>query len=132
MSKGLVYNGNIISIREIEDCIRATKMYAKKHWPRYKPEAIQGEEFPSSVTTEYYEVYPDAESGLGNMDIVTAVFWLAGETPQYDVVFQYDYRGNKALVKFIDGEAGLRVLCKAMPTLAGLVEKVNTNGNGRH
>ena len=87
--------GNIQNIREIEDSIRASKKYTKGAFSRAPQHPIQGEQFPSKVLVEYYEVYPYTKVDW-SMPIDTAIQWLAGVSEHIDVVFKYDYRRNRA------------------------------------
>jgi hypothetical protein len=114
------YNGkseihsNIASIRELEDCIRSTKRYTKGAFRKQIQHPIQGEELPSKVLTEYYEVYPTLDVDW-NMPARTAIDWLWGDIKHIDVHFVYDYRYNKAYIKVKDGKDAMEELVKNIP-----------------
>lgn len=118
------YFGNIQSVRGIEDCIRATKKYTKGIFSRAKTYPIQGEDFPSKVVTEYYEVYPDTEISW-DMPAGKAIDWLWGEVLHIDVVFRYDYRVNKASVTIRGNNGVLQELKRGIPNLAEAFRGVN-------
>jgi hypothetical protein len=122
------YTGSVVAVREVEDCIRATRKYAERIGTMRKHHPIQGEDIPSKVFCKYYEVYPEMEVSL-DMRIEDAVIWLSGETPCFEVKFNYDYRDNKALVNFTDGLNALRDLKKSIPNLSECLAKVGANGN---
>ena len=105
--KGKEFRGNILAIRSLEDCIRATKKYTEGIQTIKKTHPVQGEELPSRVFYKYYEVYPDMEVGL-DMAVGDFFGWLGGGTPCIDVMFHYDYRVNKASVLVKDGDGWLK------------------------
>lgn len=123
------YNGDIMAIRSIEDTIRATKKYTKGAFLKPAKHPIQGEEFPSKVVTEYYEVYPDMEIGW-DMSIIDATFWLAGETPHIDVIFRYNYSNNRAEMIVHGSNGVVKMLKDGIPDFSRELSKVS-NG-GRH
>ena len=119
--------GGILEVRAVEDTIRATKKYTKGAFSKAAQHPMQGEEFPSRVLTEYYEVYPDMEVGL-DMSIINATFWLAGETPHVDVYFKYNYQRNKAIVIIYGGNGVVDLLGEGIPGFAEALGKVSENG----
>jgi hypothetical protein len=117
--------GNIVSVRALEDCIRATKKYTEGIGTMRKQHPIQGEGFPSRVFCKYYEVYPDIEVSW-DMPAGVALDWLWGETLHIDVMFKYDYRVNKASVTVKDGVVAVRELQRSIPNFGkSLVAIVN-------
>ena len=126
--------GNIITVRAVEDTIRATRKYTKGVFARTASHPIQGADFPSHVITEYYEVYPDMEVGM-DMSIVDAAFWLAGETPHIDVRFKYNYQRNKAIIIIHGNNGVVDLLNEGIPGFkealgkVGLDDKVGSNGS---
>lgn len=108
------YQGNIEDIRAVEDSIRATKKYTKGSLrPRHEP-PIQGEEFPSRLIVEHYEIYPFNEVSW-DMPAGQALNWLWGEFVTCQVHFRYDYNGNKAKVSIQNGTDGVKKLAKGIP-----------------
>ena len=107
---------NILLVRDLEDTIRATRKYTKGAFSKASkhPQKIQGEEFPSRVLTEYYEVYPDLEVGW-DMRAGDAWAWVWGDVVHIDVVFLYDYRENKAKVTIHGGKDALEKLKEGIP-----------------
>ena len=103
------YKGDILSVRTVEDCIRATRKYTKGAFSRVVKHPVQGDDFPSKVLTEYYEVYPDTEIGW-DMSAAVAWAWVWGDVTRIDVRFYYDYRANQARVIVYGGETALREL----------------------
>ena len=112
--KGKEIRGDILAIRSLEDCIRATKKYTEGVQTIRKTHPIQGEELPSRVFYKYYEVYPDMEVGL-DMNVKDFADWLWGDTPCVDVMFHYDYRANKASVLVRDGDGVVKKLIESIP-----------------
>jgi len=120
--------GDVMAVRTVEDCIRATKKYTKGVFSRPAPRPIQGEDFPSTVVTEYYEVYPDMEVGL-DMSIIDAAFWLAGDTLHIDVRFKYNYQRNKAIVVVYGSNGVVDMLNEGIPGFREALEKVHENSS---
>ena len=120
--------GSILAVRAVEDTIRATRKYTKGAFSKAIQHPIQGEEFPSRVLTEYYEVYPDIES-VWDMSIIDAAFWLAGETPHIDVLFKYNYQRDKAIVIIYGGNGVVKLLGEGIPGFAEALGKVVENGS---
>ena len=108
------FAGNIVSVRAVEDCIRATKKYTKGVFRKQVQHPIQGEDFPSKVLIEFYEVYPDVEVSW-NMPVGKALDWLWGDVACIDVLFKYDYRVNKAEVVIKDGAVAVKKLAEGIP-----------------
>ena len=106
--------GNIACIRALEDCIRVTKKYTKGAFRKTFNHPIQGEDFPSKVLTEYYEVYPELEV-TWNMPAGKAIDWLWGDVKHIDVHFFYDYRINIASIKIKNGADGMNELIGGIP-----------------
>lgn len=105
---------NIACIRELEDCIRVTKKYTKGAFRKAAVHPIQGEDFPSKLLTEYYEVYPDTDI-TWEMPAGKAIDWLWGDVRHIDVHFKYDYRINVASIKVKDGANGMNELIGGIP-----------------
>ena len=114
IKKGREIRGNILAIRVIEDCIRATKKYTEGIQTMRKAHPIQGEDHPSRVFYKYYEVYPNMEVGL-DMPVSDFLEWMWHETPCIDVMFHYDYRSNRASVLVRDGDGVVKKLIEAIP-----------------
>ena len=108
------YKGDILSVRTVEDCIRATRKYTKGAFSRVAKHPVQGDDFPSKVLTEYYEVYPDTEVSW-DMSAAVAWAWVWGDVTRIDVRFYYDYRANQARVIVYGGETALRELVAGIP-----------------
>ena len=123
------FSGTIIAVRAVEDCIRATKKYTEGVSTMRTHHPIQGEgEFPSKKFVKYYEVYPEVDISW-DMSASLALDWLWGETTCIDVLFNYDYRTNKAEVIVKDGPVAVRQLAKAIPDFSESLAKVVANGN---
>jgi len=118
--------GTILAVRTVEDTIRATRKYTKGAFSRQAHHPIQGEEFPSRVLTEYYEVYPDVES-VWDMSIIDAAFWLAGETPHIDVDFKYNYIRDVAIVIVHGNNGVVKLLGEGIPGFEEALGKVQEN-----
>jgi len=122
--------GSIEQVRTIEDSIRATKRYTKGAFRKPVHHPIQGEDFPSKVLTEYYEVYPTVEVSW-NMPAGIALDWLWGEkssgekVPHIDVFFKYDYRENKASITMKNGEDSAKLLKQHIPNFEKALSKLN-------
>lgn len=114
VKKGREFHGNIIAIRSVEDCIRATRKYTEGIQTIRKTHPVQGGDFPSQVFYKYYEVYPDMEVGL-DMAVNDFFDWLWGETNCIGVMFHYDYRINKASVLVRDGDSVVKKLIESIP-----------------
>ena len=122
------FHGTIVSVRAVEDSIRATKKYTEGVGTLRKKHPIQGEDFPSKMFVKYYEVYPDIELSW-DMPAGIALDWLWGETPCLSVLFNYDYRINKASVVIRGGTKAIRELEVAIPEFKVSLAKVGVNGN---
>ena len=119
-------NGNIASIRAVEDCIRATRKYTEGIGTMRKHHPIQGNGFTSKVFCKYYEVYPQTEI-YWDMPAGVALDWLWGETPKVDVTFKYDYRSNKASILVQNGITALKELEKGIPGFSKALAMANGN-----
>jgi len=101
--------GDILSVRDAEDCIRLTRKYTKGVFRKSVEYPIQGEDFSSKMLTEYYEVYPDLEIGW-NMPASDAWAWVWGDVLHVDVVFRYNYLTNRAKITVHGGNGIVRDL----------------------
>lgn len=119
------FKSSILLVRDLEDTIRATKKYTKGAFSRADKQGqpIQGEQFPSRVLTEYYEVYPDLEIGW-DMRAGDAWAWVWGDVVHIDMTFLYDYRDNKAKVTVHGGEGTVRELEAGIPGFRAALELV--------
>ncbi len=122
------FNGSILVVREAEDCIRATKKYTKGAFSKPRKYPVQGEDFPSVFLTEYYEVYPDTVVGW-NMSAVDAWAWIWGDVIHIDVLFQYDYRSNKAKVIVRGGTRAVDELVRGIPGLGSVLSRMIPEGH---
>jgi len=123
------FSGTIISVRAVEDCIRATKKYTEGIGTMWAKHPVQGEgQFPSKKFVKYYEVYPEVEVSW-DMPADVALDWLWGETPCIDVTFNYDYRANKAEIVVRDGTVAVKQLVKAIPGFGESLARVVANGH---
>jgi hypothetical protein len=120
------FTGAVLAVRAVEDCIRATKKYTEGIGTVRKKHPIQGEDFPSKKFCKYYEVYPDMEIGW-DMPASVTLDWLWGETPCIDVLFNYDYRINKASV-ILQNPGDAKELGKAIPGFEEMLAQI-TPGN---
>jgi len=122
------YKSSILLVRDLEDTIRATRKYTKGAFSRAtKPQQpIQGDQFPSKVLTEYYEVYPDLELSWG-MFATDAWAWVWGDVMHIDVLFLYDYRDNKAKVTVHGGEGAVKELANGIPGFRAALERIKQN-----
>lgn len=122
--------GSILAVREVEDCIRATKKYTKGAFTKSVKHPMQGEEFPSRVLTEYYEVYPDTELSW-DMSASEAWAWVWGDVPHIDVRFHYNYQQNKAMIVIYGGNGVVEELKRAIPQFGDTLVRAVENGNGK-
>lgn len=120
--KGITFCGNISDVREIEDCIRASKRYTEGRL-RQPSHPVQGDKFASRRFSKYYEVYPDTEVGW-DMPAGAAIDLLWGDVEYVDVVFNYDYRCNEASVT-VRGE--LRMAELLLSSIKGLCDLVRVD-----
>jgi hypothetical protein len=120
MSRRTEYAGDILSMRAVEDCIRATRRYTKGAFTREKlrptVQAIQGDSFPSRVITEYYEVYPEMDVSW-DMPVSDFIEWAWGDTPHIDIRFFYNYSANKANMVIHGSNGVLKMLKDGIPGL---------------
>lgn len=117
------HKSSILLVRDLEDTIRATKKYTKGAFSRVVEHPIQGDQFPSKVLTEYYEVYPDLELGW-DMRATDAWAWVWGDVVHIDIIFLYDYRENKAKVAVRGGERAVDELATGIPGFRDALERV--------
>lgn len=117
------YKSDILLARELEDTVRATRKYTKGAFSRAQQHPIQGDEFPSKVLTEYYEVYPDLELSW-DMQAVDAWAWVWGDRTHIDVIFLYDYRNNKAKVTVHGGLGAVKELRSGIPGFKAVLAKI--------
>lgn len=108
------YSGSILSIRAVEDSIRATKKYTEGVRTMFKKHPVQGTDFPSPVFCKHYEVYPDMEVSW-DMPTTNFIDWLSAETLCIDVIFHYNYQQNKAFVEVRDGASAVKKLANSIP-----------------
>ena len=121
-SKGITFKGNISDIRDIEDCIRASKRYTEGRL-RQQDHPVQGEKFASRKFCKYYEVYPSLEVGW-DMPAGAAIDLLWGDVEYVDVRFDYDYRCNEASMT-IHGDSTLTGLL--LSSIRGLCDVVRAD-----
>lgn len=111
--------GTVLEIRAIEDTIRATRKYTKGVFSRKRKEyPIQGDDFPSKVVTEYYEVYPETDleqlRSLWEAVMVTSD-WLWGKEPMVQVKFNYNYSRNRGMMTVFGGNGVMKMLGAGIP-----------------
>ena len=119
--------GNIQSIRDVEDSIRATKKYTKGAFRESVKHPIQGEQFPSKVLTEYYEVYPFVDLSW-DMPASTAWAWVWGDEKHIDVFFKYDYRSGRASLQVQNGPESMKCLKQSIPGFDDAVQRAISEG----
>jgi len=119
--------GDILSVRALEDCIRATKKYTKGVFSRLAKHPVQGEDFPSKVLTEYYEVYPDTELHW-DMPASDAWAWVWGDVPHIDVRFHYNYLRNRAMMVVYGDNGVLEMLKEGIPGFTDALARTATDG----
>jgi hypothetical protein len=124
------YEGNIESIRAVEDSIRATKKYTEGIGTIRIKHPIQGEDFPSRAFCKYYEVYPDTEISW-DMPAGKALDWLWHDVTCIDVRFWYDYNTNKATIIVHDGPEAVKELARAIPMFSDTLAVVLSGNNGK-
>ena len=133
----LEYKGDILTVRAVEDSIRATNKYTKGLSRLWRPvkHPIQGEIAPSKLLIEYYEVYPDTdlEEKLPLIEAWQKFWaWTWGDVSHIDVKFVYDYRKNEASIAIAGGQKSVKKLSRGIPnfseTLSVLQNYVRTNG----
>jgi len=123
-----VYKSSILLVRDLEDTIRATKKYTKGAFSKAISHPIQGEQFPSRVLTEYYEVYPDLEIGW-DMRAGDAWAWVWGDVVHIDITFLYDYRDNKAKVTIHGGKDAMEKLKEGIPGFGAMIAMIDKANN---
>ena len=117
------FKSTIINIRNIEDCIRATKKYTEGISTMRKQRPIQGTEFPSKVFCKYYEVYPETEISW-DMPANTAIDLLWRDVPCVDVIFRYDYRHNVASITIQNGNDAMSKMVNNIPNLGKILSQI--------
>lgn len=122
------YAGDILSVRAVEDCIRATKNYTEDVFHRNNQHSVQGADFPSRVLIKRYEVYPDT-TVCWDMPASEAIDWLWGETVHINVTFRYSYPTNKAWI-IVGGSNGTVKELDKIPGFTRTVQKLEKNGHG--
>ena len=124
------FTGCIMTVRAVEDCIRATKKYTKGAFTRESKHPIQGEDFPSKVLTEYYEVYPDTEISW-EMLASDAWAWVWGDTPHIDMRFLYNYNSNKGKIVIFGNNGVVNMLREGIPNFTNAISKLTINNDKR-
>jgi len=127
------FAGDVLSVRAVEDCIRVTRKYTKGVFRKPVVHPIQGEEFPSRVLTEYYEVYPDLdldEIMSLSQAIEKTIDWFWGDVLHIDVFFHYSYTTDKAKIIIHGGDGVVRDLGKGIPGLKDILARL-VNGNSK-
>jgi len=122
--------GTVLDVREVEDCIRSTRKYTKGVFRKAVHHPVQGEDFPSKVVTEYYEVYPDLDLGQEKSlwgALLDFSDWLWGETPHIDLRFHYNYPKNLAMVVVFGGNGVVKLLEEGIPGFGEALGKVIEN-----
>ena len=122
--KDTVFNGSIIQIRDIEDCIRATRKYTKGAFTAPSKHPIQGGGFPSRVLTEYYEVYPDLDL-TWDMLATDAWAWVWGDVLHIDVKFHYAYKNNNAKMEVFGTNGVVKSLCEGISGFKEALDKID-------
>ena len=120
-SSETVVSGSILQVRELEDSIRSTRQYTKGAFRKPTVHPIQGENIPSRVLTEYYEVYPDLELSM-DMAASDAWAWVWGDVLHIDVKFHYDYKCNNAQMIVYGSNGVVKSLCDG---ISGFKEALN-------
>lgn len=120
------FAGDVMTVRAVEDCIRATKKYTEGIGTFRVQHPVQGEEFLSKVFCKYYEVYPDVD--VSHMSAGTILEWLTGYKEHIEVVFRYDYRSDKGSVVVVDGMFAVKKLANSIPKFSDALTKVIMNG----
>lgn len=128
------FAGNILTVRAVEDCIRATRKYSEGvNSKLFSRHPAQGEQFPSRVLTKYYEVAPEAKDDEYSCWLdkpatietgATLADWLWGDTPRVDVLFRYNYPTNRAWILIYGGEPALALLKDKIPGLTTALSRV--------
>jgi len=128
IDNGNEFAGNIGDVRAVEDCIRATKKYTEGIGTMRKKHPIQGEEFPSRKFCKYYEVSPYVDVSW-DMPAGVALDWIWHDVLLIDVMFNYDYRENKASVVIKDGQKSIRELTKMIPGFGDALARITVGGS---
>ena len=126
VKNGYEYSGDILLVRAVEDCIRATKRYTESIGTMRHKHPIQGEDFQSRVFCKRYEVFPDIdidEKMNWWKAALTTSDWLWGDN-RIDMLFNYDYRDNKASIVIEDGKTAIKELGQAIPGFSDALASV--------
>ena len=124
-----IFTGTIESVRAVEDSIRATKRYTEGLGTMRVRHPIQGEDFPSKKFRKWYEVSPFTDVHW-DMPMGVAIDWLWKDVVLIDVIFEYDYRVNKASVEVINGKGAFGELVKGIPGFREAMKRVVAGNNG--
>lgn len=122
--------GDILSVRAVEDTVRATHKYTEGIFSRYnkkEEKRIQGGDFPSRIVTHYYEVYPDLdlEDEMTMWDaLLTTSDFLWGAIPMVEIIFVYNYVRNRAVVTVRGGNGVMEMLENGIPGWKEKLEEV--------
>lgn len=126
VKKGREFRGNILAIRSVEDCIRATKKYTEGVQIRKTKHPVQGEDFPSRVFFMSYDVYPNLDiRKIWDMPAGRGIDWLLGKYEGINAMFHYDYRVNKASVLVRDGDGAVKKLTESIPGFGDALKAIN-------
>jgi hypothetical protein len=124
------FAGNILTIRAVEDCIRASHKYSEGISSRlFSHHPSQGERFPSRVLTKYYEVHPeiDLDQLRDFWDVAfTTSDWLWGDPSMVNVLFRYNYATNRAWAYVYGGEPALLLLKDKIQGLTAALDSIVT------
>jgi len=125
------HQSSVALMRDVEDAIRASKKYTKylSLFSKHNNVKVQGDDFPSSVVTEHYEVYPDMQINW-DMSIIDAIFWLGHGTRSIKVVFKYSYPTDRAWLVVDDGPEAIKELAQSITGFSEALAKAIANGNG--
>lgn len=107
----IAIEGNIESIRAIEDAIRATKYYTEGITTHRAKHPIQGNEIPTRSFTKIYEIYLDSQYPDMDSPVMELIKWTVSRA--VIVYFWYDYRSGKA--KFKVNPDYIDALCEIIP-----------------
>lgn len=125
----VTFTGDILSVRTVEDAIRATRKYTEGVQTLRRQHPLQGEDFPSQTFYKYYEVSPDIDLNkrLSVTDAGYKTFdWLWGKG-MINVYFWYNYPTDKAKMVVKDGWDAVKVLVSKIPSFALALRNVVEN-----
>ena len=127
-----VTKGNIMTIRAVEDAIRATGKYGEGVFTSRKKHPVQGEDFASRKFCKYYEVYPHIEGKINwDMSIDNFFKWLGPNTVCIGVIFDYDYRTGEAAITIKGGHEAVKELANTIPEFSLELARANLGPRGR-